>query len=90
MWAAFATKAQKQFYMKFVWQFFLDLPIPVSQANPYRKFTNWLGLLESVNLKKTCSKLHVWFLFWPKLPIYFDDVTTIENNWQVTRTLMRH
>ena len=40
-------------------------------------------MLESVNLRKTCSKLHVRLLLWPKLPTYFDDVTIIENNRQV-------
>ena len=44
---------------------------------------NKLGLLESVNLWKTCSKLHIRLLLWPKLPTYFDGVTTIENNRQV-------
>ena len=39
--------------------------------------------MESINLRKTCSKLHVSLLLLPKLPTYFDDVTTIENNWQV-------
>ena len=42
-----------------------------------------LYLLESVNLRKTCSKLHVRLLLWSKLPIYFDDVRTMENNRQV-------
>ena len=42
----------------------------------------WLA--GSVNLRKTCSKLHVRFLLWPKFPTYFDDVTTIENNRQVS------
>ena len=40
-------------------------------------------LLEPVNLRKTCSKLHVRLLPWPKLPTYSDDVTTIESNRQV-------
>ena len=40
-------------------------------------------MLESVNMRKTCSKLHVRLLLWPKLPTYFNDVTTIENNRQV-------
>ena len=84
MWATFATKAQKQLYMKFVCNFFLDIPIPASQSNPCRLFTNWLGLLESVNLRKTCSKLHVRLLLWSKLPTYFDDVKTMENNGQVS------
>ena len=64
-------------------RFFLDFPFPACQAHPYRKFTNLLGLLESVNLRKTCSKLLVKLLLWPKLPTCFDDVTTIENNRQV-------
>ena len=83
MWETFATTAQKHLYIKLVWKFFLDFPIPASLANPYRWFTNWLGLLESLNLRKTCSKLHVKLLLWPKLPTYFDDITTIENNRQV-------
>ena len=36
MWATFAIKAQIQLYMKFVCKFFLDFPIPTSQANPNR------------------------------------------------------
>ena len=32
----FATKAQKNLYIKFVCKFFLDFPIQASQANPYR------------------------------------------------------
>ena len=83
MWATIRTKAQKQLYMKFVCKFFLDSPIPACQANRYRLFTNWLSLLESVNLRKICSKRHVKLLLWPKLPTYFDDVATIENNRQV-------
>ena len=51
MWAIFETKAQKQLYMTFVWKFFLDFLITANQANPYLLLTNWLGLLESVNLK---------------------------------------
>ena len=35
MWATFATKAQKQPYMKFVRKFFLDFPIQASQGYPY-------------------------------------------------------
>ena len=31
----FSSKSQKQLYMKFVCKFFLDFPIPASQANPY-------------------------------------------------------
>ena len=30
MWATFATKVQKQLYMKFVCKFFFDFPIPTS------------------------------------------------------------
>ena len=44
---------------------------------------NWLGLLDSVYPNKTCSKLHVRLLLSPKLPTYFDDITTIQNNRQV-------
>ena len=33
--------------------------------------------------EENCSKPHVRLLLWPKLPTYFDDVTTIENNQQV-------
>ena len=44
---------------------------------------NWLGLLESVNLRKNCSKPHERLLLWPKLPTYFYDAKTIENNRQV-------
>ena len=40
-------------------------------------------LLESVNLRKNCSKLHERLLLRPKLHTYFDDVTTFENNRQV-------
>ena len=55
-----------------------------SQAKPIRIFNFPIGpALESVNLRKTYSKLHVRLLLWPKLPTYFGDVTTIENNWQV-------
>ena len=32
MWATFPTKSQKQLYMKFGCKFFLDFPIPASQA----------------------------------------------------------
>ena len=73
----------RQLYMKFVCNFFLDFLIPASQANPCHSFTNCLGLLESVNLRKTCSKLHVRLPLRSKLPIYFDDVMTMENNRQV-------
>ena len=86
MWATFATKAQKHLYIKFVCKFVLDFPIPASQANPYLKFMNWLRLQESINLRKTCSILHVRLLdlvLWQQLPTYFDNFTTIENNWQV-------
>ena len=83
MWATFPTKAQKQLYMKFVCTFSLDFPIPASQANPYQYFTNLFGLLDSVNPRKTCSKRHGRLFLWSKLPTYFDDVTTIENNRKV-------
>ena len=69
--------------MKFVCKFFLDFPIQASQGYPYHEFMNWLVVLESVNLRKNCSKLHERLLLRPKLPTYFDDVTTIENNRQV-------
>ena len=83
MWTTFAIKAKKQFNMKFVCKFFFDFPIPAGQANLFCQFTNSLGLLESVNLRKTCSKLHVRLLLLSNLPTYFDDVATIENNRQV-------
>ena len=83
MWATCATKAQKQPYMKFVCKFFLDFPIQASQGYPYHYFMNWLVVLESVNLRKNCSKFYERLLLRPKLPTYFDDVTTIENNRQV-------
>ena len=81
MWASFATKAQKQFYMKFVCKFVFDFRF--QKANPISIYNLRIGLLESVNHRKTCSKIHVSLLLWPKLPTYFDDVTTIENNRQV-------
>ena len=71
-------KGRKKLYMKFVCKVFLDFPVQTSQANLYRYFTNWLSLLESVNLRKTCSKLHVRLPLRSKLPTYFDDVTTID------------
>ena len=40
-------------------------------------------LVDSINPRKTCSKLHERLFLRPKLPTYFDDVTTIENNRQV-------
>ena len=90
MWATFATKRQKKLYMKFVCKVFLDFPIPSDQANLYRLFTNWLSLLEPVNLKKTCSKLHVKWLLWSKLPTYFDDVTTIEMTSRQSASAREH
>ena len=83
MWATSPTKAQKQLNMKFVCKFFLDFPIPASQANLYRYFMNLFGLLDSVNPSKTCSKLHGRLFLRSKLPTYFDDVMTIENNRQL-------
>ena len=74
MWTTFATKAQKQLYMKFVCKFF-----KFSKSSK----PNQPVLLIYELAWKTCSKLHVRLLLWPKLPTYFDDVTTIENNGQV-------
>ena len=82
MMATFATKAQKQLYMKFVCKFLLDSSKPI-RILIYELV--WLAEM-TVNLRKNLLKTsctNVRLLLWPKLPTYFDDVMTIENNRQV-------
>ena len=59
MWATFATNSQEQLSIKFLCKFSLDFLIPESQANLSINpgiLMDWLGLLESENLQKTCTK----------------------------------
>ena len=83
----FWDKRTEKTLHEFVCKVFLDFPIATSQTNLYRQFTNWLSLLESVNIRKTCSKLHVRLILWSKLPTYFDDVTTIEMTSRHSKTI---
>ena len=83
-------KDRKKLYMKFVCKAFLDFPIPTSQTYLFREFKNLLSLLESVNLGKTCSKLHVRLLLRSKLPTYFDDVATIEMTSRQSASAREH
>ena len=51
--------------------------------NPCQSVSLIYGQAWLTGIGKSCSKLHIRLLLWPKLPTYFDDVTTIENNQQV-------
>ena len=70
MWATFATKAQKQFDMKFECKFFLDFPIPASQAVSLIYELTWLARIgkSEENLLKTSFKVtpetKVAHIFW--------------------------
>ena len=54
MWGALVTGATLHESLS---KFSSDLPIPASQANSVIKDTDWLSLLESENLRKTCTQI---------------------------------
>ena len=80
MWATFATKAQQQHCMEFEHKFFFTFS---DSSKPSQSVSLIYELAWLAGIGKSCSKLHIRLLLWPKLPTYFDDVMTMENNQQV-------